>query len=323
MSPETPGRSPGRLGRLWARWRREPGEGAGQRGLGEAQIEALLRFSVAHPRWVVALSLALAVVSLLGLPRIHPRLDGRSLIPAGHPSLAASDAAAREFHLRDVLVVGLADPQGGIYQPHHLELLRRLSHGIANIPGVVPGSVASLATLPRLAIEADTLDTTPLLAGSGATSPETAARLRRETASLGLDDGLLVTPDGQATAIVAEVTDGADRYQVLGDLRRVLATAGSEGAEVFLSGTALAQATLGLAAARDLAKLVPGVILVLAVVLMVVFRHPVPALASLAEIGVSLTSTVGLLALSREPIFGITPIAEMLTVLDQPESARP
>jgi subtilisin family serine protease len=65
-------------------------------------IAHLLRFSVKHPRVVVALAGAITVCALLFIPRIQLRLDGRSLIPSGLPEFAEGDRAASRFELRDL-----------------------------------------------------------------------------------------------------------------------------------------------------------------------------------------------------------------------------
>ncbi len=293
--------------------------------LGLAALLALLSFSVRRPRWVVGTAAVLALGSLAVLPGVRLKLDGRSLIPAGHSGLAASDQAARLFHLRDVVVVGVArDAAEGVYSAGALALIQTLSADLAAVPGIRPDSVVSLTTLPRLAITDETLDLTPLLAPPREPTPETIAQLRRETAALGLDDGVLVARDGRTSAIYAEVEDGADRYAVLSEVRRRLAArpagdAASAGApsdevQVFLSGTALAQAVLGLAAAGDLLRLVPAVIGVLALVLVLVFRHPVPALVSLAEIGASLVLTAGLMGLVGEAVFVTTLVLPVILI---------
>ena len=266
----------------------------------------LLRLSVAYPRTVVASALACALLAALCVPGVRLRLDGRSLIPEHHPAIAASDRAAALFESRDVIVVGLTAPATGVYAPAALWRLGELSAGIAAVEGIVPGSVHSLATVPRLTIEDDTLDLQPLLARGTPLDAALGARIRRETSALGLDDGVLAAPDGRAAAIYAEVERDADRGAVR---RRVLELAARHAGgpvAVHLSGTAMAQAVLGEAAARDLARLVPLVLAVIGAILVIAFRHWAPAVVSLAEIGVSLLWTVGLMGALGQPVFVTT-----------------
>ena len=277
-------------------------------------LDGLLRLSVRHPRTVVSLVAVLTAAAALAIPGVHVRLDGRSLIPQGHPAQAASQRAAELFGLRDVIVLGIESPQG-IYNPRTLALVADLSGALAGIDGIVPGSVASLATLPRFFVEQDVIDPQPLLARDGQIDVRLADRLRGETRALGLDDGVLVAPDGRTTAIYAEVRDDADRYRVLKQVRSLVARSDHGPDRVRLSGTALAQAVLGLAAARDLTRLLPAVLLTIALVLAAVFRHPVPALVSLAEIGASLVWTAGIMGSLGASLFVTTLVLPVILLV--------
>ena len=282
-------------------------------------FDRLLAISVRHPRVVVGLVAVLTVLSALAIPGVRVRLDGRSLIPQGHPAQEASNRAAELFGLRDVIVIGVESPQG-IYNPRTLALVAQLSGALAGVDGIVPGSIASLATLPRFFVEQDVLDPEPLLARvarGGPVDARLAARLRRETQALGLDDGVLASSDSRTAAIYAEVRDDADRYRVLEQVRGLVARlAPHQGPDrVRLSGTALAQAVLGLAAARDLSRLLPAVLLTIALVLAAVFRHPMAALVSLAEIGASLVWTAGIMGLRGESLFVTTLVLPVILLV--------
>lgn len=266
---------------------------------------ALLKFSVRHPWWVAGASLGIALAAATLVPRITLRLDARSLIPQGHPSMVEGDRAAERFGQRDVVVVAISGEQG-IYRPAALQLLKELSLELEQVEGITPGSVLSLATVPRLFVRDDVIDLQPLLAREVAPSPETARRVRHETEALGLDDGILTSRDGRAAAIYAEVERGADRSALGRRVRELLAGRRGEDVEVHFSGTAMAQAVLGEAAARDLVRQVPLVLVVVFLVMMAAFRHPVPALVSLAEVGVSLVCTVGLMGLLGQAVFVTT-----------------
>ncbi len=264
----------------------------------------LLRLSVRHPRLVVGAVLLLAAAALPFVPRIALRLEGRALIPENHPSMRASDREAERFGLRDVIVVAVEETGGGL-SPRALGKVAAISRELERLDGVVPGSVASLATMPRLYIEDGVLDLRPLL-DRDAPDAATAAAVLRESAALGLDNGVLLARDGRAAAIYAEVTDDADRYRLRRSIRDLAGRASEPGLAVHYSGTALAQAVLGEAAATDLVRLVPLVMLVMAVALTAVYRNAVPALVSLAEIGISLVWTAGLMGLTGQSIFVTT-----------------
>lgn len=277
-------------------------------------ITHLLRFSVRHPRVVVTLAGAITVCALVFIPRIHLRLDGRSLIPAGLPQFAEGDQAASRFELRDLVLIGVGNEESGVYTPETLQRIARLSDGLSRIDGVVPGSVVSISTVPRIALVDGKVDTGPLYRPDDQFTNETIQQLRREVVKRGLNTGALISADGKGAAIFAKVEPGTDRYRLLEDTRALIARESSGKDTVYLSGSALAQAVLGQATARDLARLIPAVIAVLGVMLFLSFRRLAPALLSLTEIGVSLIWMAGLMGLTGQPVFVTTLVLPVILI---------
>ena len=279
---------------------------------------ALLRFSIRHPRWIVALAALFTLLAGFGIPRVRQRLDARALVPGDDPAMHSSDEAVRRFGLRDLVVIAVDGGTAGVFQPAGLSLLKGLSDELAHVEGIVPESVTSLATVPQLFIEGSSLDLRPRLDRGSPPDAGMAAALRRESHLLGRDDGILVSRDGRAAAIYAEVDPAADRAAVGVRLRRLVERAErrqAPGARLWLSGTVMAQAVLGETAARDLARLVPLVAFVLVGVMSLIFGHPVPALASLAEVGVSLLWTLGVMGLRGESVFVTTLILPVVLIV--------
>jgi len=277
-------------------------------------ITHLLRFSVRHPRLVITLVGAVTVCALLFIPRIQLRLDGRSLIPSGLPQFAEGDQAASRFELRDLVLIGVGNEESGVYTPETLRRIARLSDGLSRVEGVVSGSVVSISTVPRIALVDGKVDTDPLFRPEDQLNTDTIQQLRREVGRRGYDKSLLVSADGKGAAIIAKVEPGADRYRLLEETRSLIASESSGKDSIYLSGSALAQAVLGEATARDLARLIPAVIAVLGIMLFLSFRHPVPALLSLTEIGVSLVWMSGLMGLTGQPVFVTTLVLPVVLI---------
>lgn len=277
-------------------------------------ITHLLRFSVRHPRLVITLVGAVTVCALIFIPRIRLRLDGRSLIPSDLPQFAEGDQAALRFELRDMVLIGVGNEESGVYTPETLQRIARLSDGLSRVEGVVAGSVVSISTVPRIALVDGKVDTDPLFRPEDQLNPETIQQLRRDVVRRGHNTGTLVSPDGKGAAIIAKVEPGAERYRLLEETRALIASESSGKDSIYLSGSALAQAVLGEATARDLARLIPAVIAVLGVMLFLSFRHPVPALLSLTEIGVSLVWMSGLMGLTGQPVFVTTLVLPVVLI---------
>jgi predicted RND superfamily exporter protein len=252
--------------------------------------------------------------ALVFIPRIQLRLDGRSLIPSGLPQFAEGDQAASRFELRDLVLIGVGNEESGIYTPETLRRIARLSDGLSRVDGIVPGSVVSISTVPRLTLVDGKVDTGPLFRPGDQLNTETIVQLRRDVGRRAYDTGVLVSRDAKGAAIIAKVEPGADRYRLLEQTRSLIASESSGKDSIYLSGSALAQAVLGEATARDLARLIPAVIAVLGVMLFLSFRHPVPALLSLTEIGVSLIWMSGLMGLTGQPVFVTTLVLPVVLI---------
>jgi predicted RND superfamily exporter protein len=207
-------------------------------------ITHLLRFSVRHPRVVVTLAGVITVCALVFIPRIQLRLDGRSLIPSNLPQFAEGDQAASRFELRDLVLIGVGNEESGVYTPETLRRIARLSVGLARVDGVVPDSVASISTVPRITLVDGKVDTSPLYRPEDQLDTATIQQLRRDVGRRGYDTAILISRDGKGAAIIAKVEPGADRYRLLDETRSLIASESSGKDTIYLSGSALAQAVL-------------------------------------------------------------------------------
>lgn len=274
----------------------------------------LVRFSVRHPRtvlWAVAIGVFYAASFISHVPLM---LNASSLIPTDNPELIHSLKAANLFGTEDMIVVGVVNNRSSIYNASTLRRITRLSQAVANVNGVFAESMLSLATAPAVFTDGDQIEVRPLLSEDQDLDAERIRRIRNKIEVLGINNGILVAPDGSAAGIFAQVLPRADRYRVLAEVRDLANHEANVEDTIYISGTALAQAVLGNSAALDLARLIPAVIIVLGAVLMIAFRHVLPALISLAEIGASLILTIGLMGLLQQPVFVTTLVLPVILI---------
>lgn len=267
----------------------------------------LLRYAVHHPRTVLITAALVTAVALLFIPRIQLRLDGRSLIPASEESLIGSDSAATTFELKDIVLLALVSESGeGMLTKEGLERIGAVSHELQQTQGIVPGTVTSISTMPLLRRMGGIIDPQPVL-GNTPVSPARVEEVRKDVAALGLDNGIIISKDGRAAAVYAFAEARANREQLLERVREIAARNG-KGFTINIGGNALAQAELGRSVGLDLFLLVPFMIVALVILMTIVFRKMSLALVSLAEIGLSLAWTIGLIGMLGEPVF-ITTLA--------------
>ncbi|HEY6802012.1 MAG TPA: MMPL family transporter [Pyrinomonadaceae bacterium] len=277
-------------------------------------IRALLSLSVNHPWLIVTTFSAITVLLIPFIPRIKLQLNARSLVPAGHPDLAASDRASDLFAIHDVVVLAVIDHDSQIYNRDTLSCIDRISTGLAKIDGIIPSSVTSITTQPLISVKDNKIDMRPLSFDGQKDPVEEIERARRYIESMGLNDGLLVARDGSAALVLAQIEPTADRAAVFDQVKAIASNESVGSRSIQLSGTALAEAVLGQASARDLLRLIPLTIILLAVALTIGFRHPAPAFICLLEIGLSLIWTIGIMGLTGQSVFVTTLVMPVILI---------
>lgn len=273
---------------------------AGIRSAAVRLARCLVRLALARPRQVLGVAGAIFLLLGAAIPRVKLELDAHALLYS-EPAYREADASARAlFKLGDTVVIGVQNRSGDIFDPTSLGVIARLSRTMESIAGIAPGSVQSISTVPGSLIVDNRLVAAPILGPERAAA---GASVRADVEAFGFDDGLLVSRDHRMAVIYAEVEERAERRPLLRQIREAIAAEAGDTHQIHLSGTALAQAVLGNASARDLAVLLPFVIVVMALVLWLRFRSFLPVLVSLTEVLFSVICTAGVMGVMGERIF--------------------
>ncbi len=291
----------------------------------------LSRAAIRHPLRTLAVALLATLAAAPGLPRLELRTDGHALVPRDAPAVVYDRQIRAELGIRDpVVVVIRTSHPGGVLNTATLRRVRDLTAALGKLDGVAPSDVLSLATehtfrfVPGTFKKRTFLDPLP-------DTPERLAELRGDLRRIALYDGVLISADGRATAVMVGAPAEMDRA---GFYRQVEAVAlgqirgGEDKLEVL--GAPVAEALLGshiladLGVPRSLLKgveeavgrpgpgLVPIVFAVMALIFLVAFRHPLAALTPLATLGACLVTTFGLMGWLGVPVYLTTTILPVI-----------
>jgi len=273
----------------------------------------LARAALARPLLVLA-SLAVATAAVAcGLFRLELRTDGAALYPRGDPAVERTRADRRTFLEVDQIVVLATSRPGGprLDSPAGCRFLLRLQHALARFPGVELAGVRSAvtlidppATLRPLRIETFFEEWTR----GEANLADVLARMRR----LPITGGLFLAADGTAAAFYVPVGYRTTRTALLADLRRFLATRAAAPFLLRLTGPVAAEVDLGEEVVRDLARLVPVMVAVVALLLALTLRTPGGVLIPLAQVVATLLWTLGLMGWAGVPITLVTTVLPVL-----------
>jgi predicted RND superfamily exporter protein len=272
---------------------------------------ALARFALRRPWPVLALLAAGTLVAAAGLPRLELRTDGAAIYPQGSPVVERTLADRALFEEPEQVILLATSRSGGplLESPQGFRFLVRAQKELQKLPGVPPLGVRSLASLvepPKpgpLSIHTF-LETVP-------DEPAAFAALVRRIREVPLASGLLLAPDGRTAALYVFVAPGTVRQELIADLERWAATRGGP-FRLRITGPVAAEAELGEEVLRDLARLVPVMVAVVALLLWLSLRTPGGVLMPLAEVLATLVCTLGLMGWAGVPVTLVTTILPVL-----------
>jgi predicted RND superfamily exporter protein len=290
----------------------------------------LSRAAIRHPLRTLAIALLTTLAAAPGLLRLELRTDGQALVPRQAPAVVYDRRIREEFGALDpIAVVIRTSHPGGVFNPGTLRRVRDLTAALERLPGVRPADLLSLATEHTFRFRPNSFKLRTFLEPLPET-PEQVAEAREDLRRIGLYDGVLVSADGQATAVMLGTPADLDRRRFYREVREVAAGFARDGDTVATLGAPVAEALLGSHILADLGLppalldgvagvvgrqgpgLIPLVFAVMALVFLAAFRHPMAALTPLATLGACLVTTFGLMGWLGVPVYLTTTILPVI-----------
>ncbi len=259
-------------------------------------MRTLAELSLRHPRPVLA---ALGVATALlgaGALRLEAEAGYRAFLGRDHPAIRALDAFAARFGggLPFAAIWSCAESSAceSVFDPGSLRMAWQLARAVEAVPGV--RRVDGPATSPLL-VQDFGLPTARRLAPEGRPARDLealAARARVDPTWV----GQLVSADGSAGALVVHLEDSESETGVraLAVLRDRLAEYEARGFVFHLVGGPVEFVVAGDELARNAARLVPVMVLLIGLGLVGLFRSWLAAALALGSVGAAVLWTLGL-----------------------------
>lgn len=286
---------------------------------------------------MLAGALLLVVAALPGLGRLRLETRGGSLVPRGAPELRADREVRAAFGLGDPIfvVVDTGRPEG-IFAPAVLARVRELTIALADLPGLAPGGVVSLAS-ERIDRHEPGQPSFPTFLDP---LPETAAglaRLRRDLDAYRIFDGLLVSADRGAASVIVRLAPEEDAGRRIAEIERIAARHRGGPARIDVVGAPVAEVRLGSHILADLGVpqrwlgpsaegaaapsglagrwgLVPLVIALMGAVFALCFRSAGATVLPLAEVGLCQLFVFGVMGWIGTPVYLVTAALPVLLI---------
>ncbi len=168
-------------------------------------MQKLLSFSFTHPKTLLFLCLVFTVVLGLGIPKLEKRNSFSGELPKDDPINQGVEAAKQHFGERSIVLIGIESEN--CFRPEIAKKIISLSEELANLPGVMPDEVLSLATLRNISNRDWGLETGGFLDELPQQQQEWL-QLQADVEGNPLVNGRLVSKGGKLAVIAAPLAEG-------------------------------------------------------------------------------------------------------------------
>ena len=262
---------------------------------------------VRHGRAVLWASGIVVAVAVAGLFQLEKDTRNRAYMAQDHPAYRSLDQLEETFGLSDGVVVAVVrEGAGDVFNPDTLALVAWLTDETRRLEGVDPERVTSLSTAKSILARGDGIEIEPFWRGRVADQAE-ADRVRAAVAETGLYVDKLVSRDGRATVVSAELLDpddGANVYHALVALAERAPR--SEGDVIHVAGLGAYNALIGDYVDADASRLNPITALLILAMLFIAHRTWRGVWAPFAIATGSVVVAMGGMGLAGVPVYGIT-----------------
>lgn len=258
----------------------------------------------AYPKTILLVSVLALVLLARFIPQIEVDTRSTAFLPPDDPALQHWEQARETFGLADPMVVAVVrDAPEGVFTPEALELVRTLSERLAEMPGVDPERITSLATEKNLAGSEAGLDVERFLETPPRTREEAAA-LREAVMDFPLYVGSLVAEDGTATVILVELLERRQATAAYEATREMIAELSvPEGVAIHVAGQGAVTGYLSTSVLRETSRMLPVTFLLINLVLLLSYRSWRGLLLPNLLAAAAVVSTLGLMAMTGVPIY--------------------
>ena len=166
--------------------------------------EGVVRF----PWIVIGVTLLLTAILTVQVRNLRVVIDPNSNLPQQHPYVTTTAQIEKVFGWRHVVLIGITPKEGDVFRPDVLQKVQRITAALLETPGVVKGSLISLAARRAKNIKGtpDGMEVRPLMEIVPRTAKELDA-LRAAVKANPVYLNSIVSKDERTAAIVVEFNE--------------------------------------------------------------------------------------------------------------------
>ncbi|MFT4570686.1 MAG: putative RND superfamily exporter protein [Hyphomicrobiaceae bacterium] len=254
------------------------------------------RFIVSRP-WFVIIAFTLATVAFAAqLPSLRVDFDMEKIFPPDHPEIAYKRWALEYFAIgQPAMVLVVNEGSHGVFTPETLALVAHLSEEVKGVDALDGDDLVSLSEVDNIASDGDMLTVESFFVEPPTTQVE-ADKIRKAVFANPMMLGTVVSHDGKATIVAADLIPGSNKEEIHAALERII-TAAPHGSSVLeIAGRPIVENEMARINNREIMRVMPIVVVTAAVALALALHSVRGVVLTLLVVFGSIVWTLGLMA---------------------------
>jgi uncharacterized protein len=264
--------------------------------------------------WLTLISVVLLSAWFLGAilknARMETNLD--EYMPSQHPAFIYSDMAEEWFNIKDGILIAIEN-RSGIYNPQTLEMIRDITESLQDMDEFEKNDVMLLYSADNITGDEWGLDVRAFYTRIP-TSSERLEDLRNEVRTNDMVYGRFVSEDETVALVVAGMNNDYFTQEFYREIMDFAHSFGGDDDIIHVAGRPIVEGTMALLGPADMKKMVPLVLVVIAVVLYLLLRSFRAAAATLISVFISSIWAFGLMAALGIPVYSVATMIPVMLI---------
>jgi len=276
-------------------------------------MEKLLSKLLKVPYLVLGVILLITVLFIFPMKentRMETNLD--KYMPENHPAFIYSNKAEKWFNIKDGIIIAVEN-KDGIYNYETLNIVKKLTKKLQKFKEIEKADVTSLYTADNIVGTEDGMDVKAFFKRVPK-SKEKLDEIKHKVESNEMISGRLVSKDETVTVVIAGINDNVFTQEFY---QKILATSKefeTNNIKIYVAGRPIVEGTMALLGPADMKKMVPIVILVIALVLYLTLRSVKSTILTLLVVFFSTIWAFGLMAAVNIPIYAVSTMIPIMLI---------
>lgn len=276
-------------------------------------MEKMLNKLLKVPYLVLGAILVITVLFIFPMKentRMETNLD--KYMPEDHPAFIYSDKAEKWFNIQDGIIIAVEN-KNGVYNYETLSIVKKLTKELQKFKEIEKADVTSLYTADNIVGTEDGMDVKAFFKKVPKTK-EKLKQLKQRVESNEMIFGRLVSTDETVTVVIAGINDNVFTQQFY---QKILSTAKkleTKNNKIYVAGRPIVEGTMALLGPADMKKMVPIVLLVIALVLYLTLRSVKSTILTLMVVFFSTIWAFGLMAAVNIPIYAVSTMIPVMLI---------